>query len=599
MPPPEEQRRKPNDDSPGQVDGSRQAGAGGPEPDTGDPVDNGEQPPVDAPQPAGAGTEAGGSLAARQQAEQARGAQPGADKGQAKLARIKLLGSQVGHQLKVGKRIGRGTLGEVHTGIHPILSRRFAVKIIRKALTKEDEAVHERLKSMVQDASQVEHPNIVSLLDFGQLPNQRFYIVMELARGVPLARALAESDRFSAVRTVSLLIQLAEALEAAHKLRLVHGDVKPSNIHILERHDGDLLKLADLGLVQALSRERTQDDPVAHLRCCSTLSYVSPEQIAGKHLDPRADVYSFGAVAYHMLTGSPPFSGAPAQVVKAHRMEQPEPPSAKVQAKVIPPPLEALVLRCLQKHPQDRFDGLAGVVQQLAVILEGIQQQSFDLAGTPPPMPRRRHRTSQMVQMVPVMENDEEEPLPESQDQLWRLFFDGLFHLGEKVTEAGKGSDEMDDELDRLRQLRIEFQGGLERCDDTERRAEVVRQQMRERESTLRYAIIDLNLMLSDSVRQGTEDPEQADIKFQITELERSLGRIEKEFASKFQELNAELRQHREGLKPLEQKMAKHYRKLYAMLDDVRDMVTSPEAQQLYRLIKRCRNAITQNLEAV
>jgi hypothetical protein len=233
----------------------------------------------------------------------------------------------------------------------------------------------------------------------------------------------------------------------------------------------------------------------------------------------------------------------------------------------------------------------------MELLLEGIQQQTFDPGG-PPPTQRRRPRTSAAVPAVGA-QSSTEEPLPESQDQLRRLFFDGLFHLGEKVTEAGKGSEEMDRELSELRQLRTDFMTGLERCDDTERRSEHVRQEMRERESTLRYAIIDLNLMLSDRARKGNGGPEKSDIEFQIAELEHSLGRIEKEYAGRFQVLNAELRRNREGLKPVEQQLALHYRKLYALLDEAREKVSNPEAQQLYRLVKRCRNALTQSLDVV
>ena len=261
------------------------------------------------------------------------------------VKRKKTLGIKIGEQITIAKLVGRGRLGHVYAGVHPVLARRFAIRVFRTELTRTKTA-QQRLRQMVREASTVDHPNVVSLVDFGTLDDGRCFITSDFVRGIQLTKMLEQESRLPVPRILHLLIQLAQALEAAHKARVVHGDIKPNNILLVERpDDAPHLWLTDLKLTQAVSMDYSADAPLRHLRICSSVDYLSPELIKGRRLDIGSDIYSFGALAYRLLTGEPPFVGSPNDVVKAHRTREPVPPSRRVGTPNIPTDLDSVVLR--------------------------------------------------------------------------------------------------------------------------------------------------------------------------------------------------------------------------------------------------------------
>ncbi len=483
--------------------------------------------------------------------------------------RKKTLGIKVGEEITIAKLVGRGRLGHVYNGVHPVLARRFAVRVFRQELTR-TKKVQQRLRHMVREASTVAHRNVVALVDFGVLEDGRVYLTSDYVRGIQLTKMLEQESRMAVPRILHLLIQLAEALEAAHKARAVHGDLKPNNILLVEQPDEPPhLWLTDLKLTQAVSMDYTAEAPLRHLRTYSTVDYLSPELIKGRRLDIGADIYSFGALAYRLLTGEPPFVGSPNEVVKAHRTREPVPPSRRVGTPSIPSDLDSVVLRCLQKHPSDRFPNMDTVARMLRTMLGGVEV-------TP--------RMERVSDTMPILREDTgEHPLPESPARLRQLFFDSIYQLAKHLVNQRKVSREVVEEVETLTRTRQEAAVVSARGESTENRFEDVRQGMREREATLRYAIIDLNLSRSDKGGEG------GDVDYQIAELERSLAKMESTRVEQFNRLKEELNKQREGYKALEQRMVLHYRRLYAYLEDAMETVADAESVQLYKLIERCR----------
>jgi len=491
-----------------------------------------------------------------------------------------VLNAKVGEQLTIAKRIGRGHLGAIYVGVHPVLARRFAVKVLNPVLTC-DENAQRRLRRIIREASTVEHPNVVSLIDFGELTDGRNYLVMEFVRGTTLSKALNQESRFSLARAVPLLVQLAEALEAAHRLRVVHGDVKPNNILLVEQPNGtEVLRLHDFGLAQALIGKATEEDPLGHLRIFSTLDYLSPEQISGTRVDGRADIYSYGAVAYRMLAGEPPFVGDAEEVMMGHRTREPVPPSRRSGAHDVPPELDAIVLRCLEKNPADRFKSMDEVSREL---------QAFLPRAEPPAL--EEEVTGRWK--IPPEAEETEEPLPESAPRLRQLFYETMIELAELATNESVASDQMLFELQALRESRDEAASVVAQVAVAENRFEDIRRELRERESTLRYAIIDLNLARSDAQQRGADAGAMHDFEINIDEHERALAELEQKRAERFAALNVDLQKNREVLRTLEQQMAAHYRRLYAHLDDTRGDLPGYDARRLYRILDRCRSALT------
>lgn len=495
---------------------------------------------------------------------------------------------QLSQTLTITKRIGKGRMGVVYAAVHDVLARRFAVKVLRPGLTGSEEARH-RLRRMVREASQVEHPGIVSLVDFGQVPDGRFYLTMDYVRGIQLTRLIERDGRFTVARALPILLQLAEALDVAHRGRIVHGDLKPNNINVVELSSGrDLVRVHDWMLSSALSVLPEKADTNTHLQAYGTVDYLAPEQLVQRgSVDGRADQYAFGAIAYHLLTGQPPFTGEPAKVVDAHCMRDPVPLSRRSGVDDVSADLDAVILRCLEKEPTSRYKSMEQVVRAL---------QSLSRA-TQPALPAVPALISDDLADASVdeAEVDGEEVLPESPDRLRRMLYDTLIELSEALAEGGNANAEVLQQTRALKQLReqstqLNGQIGL-----TENRFEDIRRELREGESAMRYAIIDLNLVKSELVEKGQASGQIDEIEDRISDLERNLAELEGQRAERFAGLNDELKRNRERLKALEQQMALRFRQLYAQINVRRNAVRSSVTEELFRRLERCRAALAQH----
>lgn len=279
-------------------------------------------------------------------------------------------------QYRLVDLLGKGGMGEVYLAEHRMLKRPCAVKLIRPEKAG-DPQVLARFELEVRMTARLSHWNTIEIYDYGHTDDGTFYYVMEYLPGLNLEQFLQKYGSLPAERVVHLLRQVCQALREAHGIGLIHRDIKPANIFVAQRGGlFDVVKLLDFGLVKPVgefsSVSLTQDGTIT-----GTPLFMSPEQARGSaQLDARSDIYSLGAVAYALLTGQPPFDREePLDVIIAHNRDEVEPLS-KVQD-AVPLDVESIVLRCLAKHPDDRFQDAASLEQALSSCAAADQWSQF------------------------------------------------------------------------------------------------------------------------------------------------------------------------------------------------------------------------------
>ena len=266
-------------------------------------------------------------------------------------------------QYRLVRKLGAGGMGEVHLAEHALLKRPCAVKLIRPDGAR-DPHLLERFEREVQATARLTHPNTVEVYDYGRADDGTFYYVMEYLEGPTLAELVKRDGPLAPARAVGLLRQVCGALGEAHGMGLVHRDVKPGNVIVCE-HGGraDVAKLLDFGLVrigEATAGGLTQEGLVV-----GTPDYMAPEQALGLSADPRTDLYSLGAVAYFLLAGRPPFQCATVLDTLHAHARLPVEPLGEV-APGVPPGLAAVVMKCLEKQPGERYPTAAALDAALA-----------------------------------------------------------------------------------------------------------------------------------------------------------------------------------------------------------------------------------------
>ncbi len=254
-------------------------------------------------------------------------------------------------------RIGVGGFGEVYRARHPVIGSEVAVKILHARYSADPEAVA-RFVAEARAVNQISHPNIVEIFDFDRLADGRQFCVMELIRGKTLREMLREHGSLELAHALPILRGIAEAVDAAHAAGIAHRDLKPDNVFVTV--DGRI-KLIDFGLAKLM---REQDNPVTQTGSVfGTPIYMSPEQCRGKALDTRTDLYSFGALAYHVLAGQPPFAGDALELALHHLNDLPERPS--LHCSELGERVDRVVLALLAKDPADRPPTLVAAIDTL------------------------------------------------------------------------------------------------------------------------------------------------------------------------------------------------------------------------------------------
>lgn len=274
----------------------------------------------------------------------------------------------VGGRYALDGRLGEGGMGMVYRARHLQLDKPFALKIISPAFA-EDGAARARFNEEAKLASAISHPNIVSVVDYGEDAKFGAYMVMELVEGDPLIAP--GTVPMSVRRACDVLAQIADALDHIHKRGIVHGDVKADNILLSpEQNVGgrrrSIARLLDFGLARRAGVVRDED------QVSGSPHYLAPERALGKPPTVATDIYALGVLAYLLLTGTLPFDGNIVEILLRHVQEEPDQPSKRL-GQPIDPALEALVLRALAKGPDQRHRDVAAFKYELNTAMEMLE----------------------------------------------------------------------------------------------------------------------------------------------------------------------------------------------------------------------------------
>ena len=265
-----------------------------------------------------------------------------------------LVGSIIADRYRVVSKIGDGGMGQVYLAEHVRMKRRCAVKIMRPQLMSDPVAVV-RFNREAENASQISHPNVCAVYDFGETPSGLIYLAMEFIDGDSLAKVLAEEKVLSPIRAADVISQTADALSAAHGLGILHRDLKPDNIMLAKSRAGtDHVKIVDFGIARVMAKESQQLTSTGI--AVGTPEYMSPEQFAGDQLDARTDIYSLALVGYHTVTGAHAFGSGSTTDHLLARLTQPPRRLAVVKPDVTwPATLQTVFDKALHADPAQRY----------------------------------------------------------------------------------------------------------------------------------------------------------------------------------------------------------------------------------------------------
>lgn len=304
-----------------------------------------------------------------------------------------LVGRVIHDRLELTELLGAGSMGQVYKATHRALQKSVAIKVMRPEMPPTGSQIA-RFEAEAKATSSIDHPNSVQILDFGRDgEDQLLYIAMEFLDGEPLSRLIKRESQLEPSRAVRIILQTLAALAAAHDQKIVHRDVKPTNIMLVTKTGDDgavpeFVKVCDFGIAKLLHGDH--DTPPLTMEGVSlgTPAYSAPEQIMGMPVDGRADIYACGVVMYLLLTGRRPFTGEAMDVAMKQVSAQPE-PIVSLRAG-LDPALVAVVERAMAKQADDRFT----TAREMRTALKPFLRESGGGVGPPgPPLPYPREAT--------------------------------------------------------------------------------------------------------------------------------------------------------------------------------------------------------------
>ena len=294
-------------------------------------------------------------------------------------------GSTFAGRYQVIEELGHGGMGRVYKVQDSDIKEQVALKLLRPEITLDQEAV-ERFSNELKLARKISHRNVCRMFDLGRAGGMTF-ITMEFVPGEDLKSFIHRSKQLSLGTAISIAKQVCEGLEEAHRLGVVHRDLKPANIMIDK--DGDA-KIMDFGIARSLSGRGITGAGVM----IGTPEYMSPEQVEGKDVNPRSDIYSLGIILYEMVTGRVPFEGDTALGIAMKQKEE-APKNPRLLNPNLPDDLAGVILKCLEKDPAKRYLSAADVRAELERVEQGLP--TTDRAAPQRATPLRKASTSKEI----------------------------------------------------------------------------------------------------------------------------------------------------------------------------------------------------------
>lgn len=286
-----------------------------------------------------------------------------------------LIGQEIADgQFRVLERIGAGGMGAVYKAEQPSMNRFVAVKVLhQKYLERKD--VVSRFRREARAMSQLTHPNTARVTEYGQLPDESLYFVMEYLQGRNLAQHVRAEGPMEEGRAINVMIQVCGALEEAHRAGIIHRDLKPENIFLTNQGGiDDFPKVLDFGLAKVTEKQMGPNSLMLTKEgmVFGTPEFMSPEQAQGESLDARTDIYSLALIMYELVTGKLPFDATrPVDIMKAQVKDPPIPLSLRVPGKAFTQELDATLTRALAKRREQRPASALEFAQQLKACLGG------------------------------------------------------------------------------------------------------------------------------------------------------------------------------------------------------------------------------------
>lgn len=299
----------------------------------------------------------------------------------------KLIGQLIADRFRILSELGHGGMGAVYKAEHVRMNRPCAIKMISPEITNEDTI--RRFEREAKISALISDPHAVTVYDFGETEDGRYFLVMEYVEGETLSNLMRREGVLPLTRVLPIVRQIGEALTAAHKQNIVHRDLKPDNIMITKKNGQDWVKVLDFGIAKL----STEDWNLTQTgKAIGTPLYMSPEQLAGEKLDARSDIYSLALIIYQMLTGGLPFQGENTQELIIKRLIKNPLPIRTVNPYVsIPEGVEAALMAALARDRQIRTPTIQQFVDQME------QEAGDNLSQVRDPL---HHRLSHLLRSI-------------------------------------------------------------------------------------------------------------------------------------------------------------------------------------------------------
>ncbi len=293
-----------------------------------------------------------------------------------------LSGRVLDGRYRIEELVGAGGMGVVYSGWHIKLEKRVAVKVLNPRFAGQPDAVKRFLRE-ARSASKISHRNVVEVMDFGQ-SDDLVYFVMEFLEGADLSSVIRREAPLPWQKSRWVLLQIVRALKAAHTQGIVHRDIKPANCFVVRTPDDepDVVKVLDFGIAKVVDRDAATDGLTSTSQVIGTALYMAPEQAMGKPIDARTDVYALGVVAFELVAGVKPFTGATPFEVLMKRVNE-APPSVLVHAPQLHPDIDRMLRQAMAREPDQRFQSMRAFEEALLAISDDAGAVPASMAVTP------------------------------------------------------------------------------------------------------------------------------------------------------------------------------------------------------------------------